>query len=81
MTVTNEDDAALTRAQNRFLRRIFNGRSVPIIVDDRPFLTFREASHFLRSLPPEARDAAYAEMKLQAKSLRRAADGMIVEKP
>jgi hypothetical protein len=68
MTVTNEDDPSLTRAQSRFLRRIYNGRSVPIIVDGRPFLTYRDASRYLLSLAPQARDAAYAEMKAQAKS-------------
>lgn len=67
MTVTKEDDAALTRTQNRLLRRIYNGRSVPIIVDGKPFLTYKDASRYLRSLPPQARDAAYAEMKEQAK--------------
>lgn len=68
MTVTNERDAALTRTQTRLLRRIYNGRSVPIIADGRPFLTYREASQYLQSLPLHARDAAYAEMKVQAKS-------------
>lgn len=67
MTVTKEDDAVLTRAQNRLLRRIYNGRSVPIVVEGRPFLTFRDARQYLRSLPPEACQAAYAEMKVQAK--------------
>lgn len=75
MTVTKEEGAALTRAQNRFLRRIYNGRSVPIVVDGRPFLTFREASHHLRSLADQARDAAYAEMKAQAKSPHHPAGG------
>lgn len=71
MTVTNEVDALLTRAQNRFLRRIYNGRTVPIIADGRPFLTYREACQYLRSLTPQARDAVYAEMKEQAKSSRK----------
>jgi hypothetical protein len=68
MTVTKEDDTALSRAQNRLLRRIYNGRCEPIVADGRPFLTFRDAGRYLRSLPPEARDAAYAEMKEQAKA-------------
>lgn len=72
MTVTNESDAALTRTQTRFLRRIYNGRSIPIMVDDTPFLTYRDACQYLRSLTPEARDAAYAAMKGQAKLPRRA---------
>lgn len=71
MTVTQEDGAVLTRAQNRLLRRLYNGRSVPIIADGKSFLTYRDASLYLQSLPPQARDAAYAEMKSQAKSPRR----------
>jgi hypothetical protein len=67
MTVTNEDTPSLTRAQIRLLRRIYNGRSVPIVADGRPFLTYKDASRYLRSLAPQARDAAYAEMKEQAK--------------
>ena len=70
MTVTKEDEAGLTRAQNRLLRRIYNGRSVPIAVDGRHFLTYRDASQYLKSLAPLARDAAYAKMKEQAKSPR-----------
>lgn len=70
MTVTEENDMLLTRAQNRFLRRIYNGRSIPILADGRPFLTYREASQYLRSLAPQARDAAYAQMKDQARSPR-----------
>ena len=72
MTVTEENDPQLTRAQNRFLRRIYNGRAVPIVVDRRPFLTYKEASQYLRSLTPEEREAAYAQMKDQAKLPRRA---------
>lgn len=70
MTVTNEVVASLTRAQNRLLRRIYNGRSAPIIADGRPFLTYREASQYLRSITPQARDVVYAEMKEQARSSR-----------
>jgi hypothetical protein len=67
MTVTNEDNPSLTRTQKRLLRRIYNGRSVPIVADGRFFLTYSDASRYLQSLPPQARDAAYAEMKEQAK--------------
>lgn len=74
MTVTKEDDSALTRGQNRLLRRIYNGRTVPIVADGRPFLTYKAASLYLRSLTPEAREAAYAEMKEQAKSLHHTAE-------
>jgi hypothetical protein len=67
MAMTEEEDQALSRSQRRSLRRIYNGRSVPIIADGRPFLTFKEASRYLQSLAPQDRDAAYAEMKEQAK--------------
>lgn len=62
---TTEDEQALSRTQRRLLRRIYNGRSVPIVADGRPFLTFREARQYLETLTPEARDAAYAVMKAQ----------------
>ena len=67
MTITEEGDQSLSRAQRRFLRRIYNGRSVPIIADGRPFLTYKDASQYLQSLAPDVREAAYAEMKQQAK--------------
>jgi hypothetical protein len=62
-----EEDQSLSRSQRRLLRRIYNGRSVPIIADGKPFLTYRGASKYLQSLTPQARDAAYAEMKEMAK--------------
>lgn len=64
--MTEVESSALTRPQRRLLRRIFNGRVVPIVADGRSFLTFKEASRYLEGLNPEARDAAYAEMKAQA---------------
>lgn len=66
MAMTEDDDASLSRAQRRLLRRIYNGRAVPIMADGRPFLTYKEASRYLQSLPSEARDAAYAQMREQA---------------
>ena len=79
MTVTNEDaacedDLGFTRAQKRLLRRIYNGRTIPIVVNDIPFLTYKEASRYLLSLAPDARNAAYAVMKDQAKAPRIAPD-------
>lgn len=62
-----EEDQSLSRPQRRLLRRIYNGRSVPIIVDGRSFLTYKDASQYLQSLAPQARDAAYSEMKEKAK--------------
>jgi len=51
------------------LRRIYNGRTVPLIVDERPFLTYKEASRYLLSLPGEERDRVYADMKNAAATL------------
>ena len=70
MTVTNEDTAGLTRAQRRLLRRMYNGRSVPLMADGKPFLTYKQASLYLQLLAPEARDAAYNAMKQQASAMR-----------
>lgn len=64
---TTNDDMTLSRPQRRLLRRIYNGRTVPIVADGKEFLTFKDASRYLQALEPVARDAAYAEMKLQGK--------------
>ncbi|MFT4055291.1 MAG: hypothetical protein QM681_12360 [Novosphingobium sp.] len=64
--MTEDEDIALTRPQRRLLRRLYNGRTEPIIADGRPFLTYKEASRYLLSLDTEAREAAYLEMKRQA---------------
>lgn len=61
--MTEDDSHALTRPQRRLLRRIFNGRTVPLVADGRSFSTYKDASRHLQSLPPEARAAAYAELK------------------
>lgn len=74
MTVIKEDAPALSRAQNRLLRRIYNGRTIPIFVDGKAFLTFKDAGRYLRALAPDDRDRACAEMKEQAKLPRRAVD-------
>ncbi|MFM9935633.1 MAG: hypothetical protein ACKVOL_05485 [Novosphingobium sp.] len=61
--ITAEPDQALGRTERRFLRRIFNGCTAPVMADGRPFLTYKEASRYLLSLAPEARARAYAQMK------------------
>lgn len=61
--ITEDQDQSLARPQRRLLRRIFNGRTVPIVADGRAFLTYQEASRYLLTLTGEARDRAYAEMK------------------
>jgi hypothetical protein len=64
--MTEAESSDLTRPQRRLLRRIFNGRTVPLLADGQSFLTFKEASRYLEGLGPEARDAAYAALKAQA---------------
>lgn len=64
----DEGDAAaesdgLARPQRRLLRRIFNGRTTPVIVGDSALLTYRDASRLLLSLPIDARDIAYATIR------------------
>ncbi|MBT0669945.1 hypothetical protein HT136_16385 [Novosphingobium profundi] len=56
---------ALTRPQRRLLRRLFNGRTEPIVVDGRALLTFQEAKRYLLSLEPDAREAAYQTIRSQ----------------
>lgn len=73
MAVTKEGEEGLTRAQIRLLRRIYNGRTLPVIVGGRPFLTYKQAIQYLRALSPEDYASAYAVMKDQAKSARHAA--------
>lgn len=72
MDVTDSADATdqpddLSRPQKRLLKRLYNGRTVPVMADDRPFLAYKEALRYLLSLPIDAREAAYAQMKAQAK--------------
>lgn len=64
--MTEAESSALTRPQRLLLRRIFNGRVVPLVADGQSFLTFKEASRYLEGLSPVARDAAYAALKAQA---------------
>ena len=66
--MTEEDIPSLSRPQRRLLRRIYNGRTVPIIADGKPFLTYKSAMQYLETLTPEARDAAYLEMKANSQS-------------
>jgi len=66
VAITEDRDQTLARPQRRLLRWIYNGRIVPIIVDDRPFLTYKEASCYLLALTAEAREKAYLDMKCAA---------------
>lgn len=61
--ITEEEDQSLGRSQRRSLRRIYNGRKAPILVDGTPFLTYKEAVRFLLSLTPDSRERAFAQMR------------------
>ncbi|WP_311269847.1 hypothetical protein [Sphingobium sp. WCS2017Hpa-17] len=61
--VAAEQPGDLGRPQKRLLKRLYNARTVPVMVNDRPFLTYREAMRYLLSLNEEARESAYAQMK------------------
>ena len=74
MTVIKEDAPPLARAQNRLLRRIFNGRTIPVFADGMALATYKDASQYLLSLDLPDRERAYAEIKAQAKSPRRIVD-------
>jgi hypothetical protein len=63
----DEDTQVLSRPQRRLLRRVYNGRTEPVMADGKPFLTYRLARDYLEALTPEERDAAYLEMKAQAR--------------
>ena len=72
MDETDPQDATdqpddLSRPQKRLLKRLYNGRTVPVIADERPFLRYKDAALYLLSLDLDAREAAYAQMKAQAK--------------
>lgn len=56
-------ERSLGRSERRFLRRLFNGRTVPVVVDGTAFLTYREASRYLLSLDEAARERAYGAMR------------------
>lgn len=61
--ITEERSQSLDRPQRRLLRRIFNGRTVPVFVDGRPFLTYKEASRYLLSLADDDRQKAFLDMR------------------
>ncbi|MFC3441686.1 hypothetical protein ACFOKF_10910 [Sphingobium rhizovicinum] len=66
-----EGNSDLSRPQKRMLKRLYNARTVPILVDDRAFLAYRDAARYLLSLPVDAREAAYAVMKAHVKDKTR----------
>jgi hypothetical protein len=66
MRAKTEEEKPLSRPQRRLLRRIYNGRTTPIVADGRPFLTYKDASRYLRSLPVEDREAACSQSTMRA---------------
>lgn len=66
----SDTDQSLSRLQRRLLRRLYNGRAVPIVADDRHFLTYKDASKYLLTLSADHRETVYAEMKAFAKDER-----------
>lgn len=68
-TMTDTENASpIGRTQRRLLRRIYNGRTVPIIADGKPFLTYKDAVKYLEALEADTREAVYEEMKASAKN-------------
>ncbi|MET0363509.1 MAG: hypothetical protein ABW169_02535 [Sphingobium sp.] len=64
--MTDDEEQGLSRPQRRLLRRLYNGRTTPIVADSKPFLTYKDAARYLLSLTADAREAAYAQMKARA---------------
>ncbi len=60
-----EHPDTLPRPQRRLLARLFHGRSEPVVVDGRAFLTFQEAKRYLLALDADCRETAYQAMKKQ----------------
>lgn len=60
-------DEKLGRTQRRHLRRIFHGRSKPVLIDDQKLLTYQQVKQFLATRAPDQRDAAYERIKSLAK--------------
>jgi hypothetical protein len=57
-----------SRPQRRLLRRLYNGRTVPIRIGALEFLTYKAALAHLLTLDLAEREACYEQMKAAAKS-------------
>jgi hypothetical protein len=71
MTDTDTDTESASpvgRTQRRLLRRIYNGRTVPIVADGKDFLTYKAALKYLEALEADARETVYEAMKASAKN-------------
>lgn len=64
------DKQPLGRAERRYLRRVFHGRVEPLLFQNQPLLTFKDASRFLEALEGEAREAAYVALRSQVEAER-----------
>ncbi len=60
------EDQSLSRPQRRFLRRIFNGRTTPIVAAGRSFISYKDAARHLQALTVEARETVYREIRENA---------------
>lgn len=66
--IDTESASPIGRTQRRLLRRIYNGRTVPIVADGKDFLTYKDALKYLEALEVDMREAVYEEMKASAKN-------------
>lgn len=67
--VDNSPDAVEqwpSRPQRRLLRRIYNGRTVPLEANGHEFLTYKAALAYLLTLDLPEREACYEAMKAEA---------------
>ncbi|MCC2602510.1 hypothetical protein [Sphingopyxis yananensis] len=63
------DDASWpSRTEKRYLRRVYNGRTTPIIADGQKFLTYKQAMAHLQTLDEAACHAVVEQMKSAAKA-------------
>lgn len=69
--MTEEQFQDLSRPQKRLLKRLYNARTTPIIVNERPFLTYKDSVRYLLSLAGEEREAAYTDMKAHVRDKAR----------
>lgn len=64
--VVGKEEEFPNRPQRRLLRRIFNGRTVPLLADGQEFLTYKQAVRYLAGQADFVRNALYEDLKQQA---------------
>lgn len=57
-----------SRAQKRYLRRLYNGRTTPITADGQEFLTYKQAMTYLRTLDEDRCNMVVDQMKSVGKT-------------